>query len=225
MKIVIIGGKGTSMVIADQIYDANVRYGIDVEVIGLALDDRSMGDSICGYPILCDIKDAYKKFEHFEDVKFIYALHRPDRIRERTKLLYDLSIPLDKFCNFIHPSVMMAHTAKIGYGNVILANSVINHGATIGNFNTINSGTLIGHDTIVGNNNFIAAHVVTSSAITIGDMNFIGLNSAIHRSVGNGNLIGQCSNAIKEIGDDMTLFGNPAKPHGAVEKKPDGYKY
>ena len=225
MRIVIIGGKGTSMVIADQIYDARVRYGVNVEVIGLALDDRSMGETICGYPILCDIKDVYKKFKHLDDVKFIYALHRPDRIRERTELLYNLSIPLNMFCNFIHPSVMLAHTANIGLGNVILANCVINHGATLGNFNTINSGTLIGHDSTIGNNNFFAGHVVTSSSITIGDMNFIGLNSAIHRSMGSGNLIGQCSNAIKEIGDNMTLFGNPAKPQGGVEKKPDGYRY
>jgi acetyltransferase-like isoleucine patch superfamily enzyme len=225
MKIVIIGGKGTSMVIADQIYDAKIRYSVDVEVIGLALDDRSMGDYICDYPILCDIKDLHNKYEKYDDVKYIYALHRPDRIRERTKLLYDLNIPLEKFCNFIHPSVMMAHTAKIGYGNVILANCVVNHGVTMGNFNTINSGVLIGHDTVLGDNNFIAGHVVTSSAITIGNMNFIGLNSAVHRSVGNGNLIGQCSNAIKEIGNDMTLFGNPAIPRGGVEKKPDGYKY
>lgn len=225
MKVIIIGGKGTAMVIADQIYDAKTRYGVDIDVIGLALDDHSMGDSICGYPILCDIKDLYSKYGNNDDIKFIYALHRPDRIRERTKLLYDLNIPLDKFCNFIHPSVMIAHSAEIGYGNVILANCVINHGAKLGNFNTINSSVLIGHDTSIGNNNFIAAHVVTSSAITIGDMNFIGLNSAIHRSVGNGNLIGQCTNAIKEIGDDMTLFGNPAQPRGIVERKPDGYKY
>lgn len=225
MKIIIIGGLGTSMVIADQIYDARIRYNMNVEVIGLALDDHSKGDSICGYPILCDIKDLYNKYGDDEDIKYIYALHRPDRIRERSKLLYDLNIPIEKFCNFIHPSVMLAHTAKIGFGNVILANCVINHGAVLGNFNTINSSTLIGHDTVVGNNNFFAAHVVTSSGIRIGDMNFVGLNSAIHRSMGNGNLVGQCSNCIKEIGDDTTLFGNPAIPHGGVEKKPDGYKY
>jgi acetyltransferase-like isoleucine patch superfamily enzyme len=225
MKIIIIGGLGTSMVIADQIYDAEQRYNMDVEVIGLALDDHSKGDSICGYPILCDIKDVYEKYKAYDDVKLIYALHRPDRIRERTKLLYDLNIPIDKFCNFIHPSVLLAHTAKIGLGNVILANCIINHGAVLGNFNTINSCTLIGHDTTVGNNNFFAAHVVTSSGITIGDMNFIGLNSAIHRSMGSGNLVGQCSNCIKEIGDDATVFGNPAVPRGGVEKKPDGYKY
>jgi len=225
MKIVIIGGLGTSMVIADQIYDARIRFNEDVEVIGLALDDHSHGDSICGYPILCDIKDVYEKYRKYDDVKIIYALHRPDRIRERTKLLFDLNIPREKFCNFIHPSVLLAHTAKIGYGNVVLANCVINHGAILGDFNTINSCTLIGHDSIIGNNNFFAAHVVTSSGITIGDMNFIGLNSAIHRSVGNGNLIGQCSNCIKEIGDNSTLFGNPAVSHGEVEKKPNGYKY
>ena len=225
MKIVIIGGLGTSMVIADQIYDARERFNKDVEVIGLALDDHSKGDEICGYPILCDIKDVYERFKLFEDVKLIYALHRPDRIRERTQLLYSLNIPLDKFCNFVHPSVLLAHTVKIGVGNVILANCIINHGAALGNFNTINSCTLIGHDTVVGNNNFFAAQVVTSSGITIGDMNFVGLNSAIHRSVGNGNLIGQCSNCIKEIGDDLTLFGNPAVPRGVVERKPDGYKY
>ena len=225
MKIIIIGGKGTSMVIADQIYDAQVRYGRDVEVIGLALDDRSMGDNICGYPILCDIKDVYEKYKHFDDVKLIYALHRPDRIRERTELLYNLSIPLEKFCNFIHPSVMLARTANVGTGNVILANCVINHGAKLGNFNTINSGTLIGHDSTIGNNNFFAAQAVTGSGITIGDMNFIGLNSAIRGSMGSGNLVGQCSNLIKEVGDDQTLFGNPAKPQGVVERKPDGYRY
>ena len=225
MKIIIIGGLGTSMVIADQIYDAHIRYGEDVEVIGLALDGRSEGETLCGYPILCDIKDVYNKYCKYDDVKLIYALHRPDRIRERTQLLYSFNFPIEAFCNFVHPSVMLAHTAEIGYGNVILANCVINHGAKLGNFNTINSCTLIGHDTTVGNNNFFAAHVVTSSAITIGDMNFVGLNSAIHRSMGNGNLIGQCSNCIKEIGDDTTLYGNPAAPHGGVERKPDGYKY
>lgn len=225
MKIIIIGGLGTAMVIADQIYDAHSRFGMDVEVIGVALDDRSKGDDICGYPILCNINEVYERYKTNKDVKLIYALHRPDRIRERTKLLYGLNIPIDKFCNFVHPTVLLAHTASLGFGNVVLANSIINHGAKLGNFNTINSCVLIGHDSIIGNNNFFAAHVVTSSAITIGDMNFIGLNSAIHRSVGDGNLIGQCSNCIKEIGNDATLFGNPAVPRGEVERKPDGYSY
>lgn len=94
MKIVLIGGRGTTIVIADQIYDAHKRFGMDIEVLGLALDDRSGGDKISGYPILCNINDAYSTFEKYDDVKFIYQLYRPDVIRERTQILNDLILPV-----------------------------------------------------------------------------------------------------------------------------------
>ena len=29
-KVVVIGGKGTAVVIAEQIYDANVRFGVEL---------------------------------------------------------------------------------------------------------------------------------------------------------------------------------------------------
>ena len=153
MKIIFIGGRGTAIVVADQMWDAKQRFGMDIEVLGLALDDRSGGDEINGYPILCDIKDLYEKYGQYDDVKFIYQLYRPDVMRERTAILNNLNIPMEKFATFIHPSVMVAKSAKIGVGNVILANAVVNCNAIIGNFNTVNSGTLLGHDITIGNNN------------------------------------------------------------------------
>lgn len=221
MKIVIIGGKGTAIVIADQIYDAHIRFGMDVEMIGLALDDRTMGDEVCGYPILCGIKEVYEKYKYDDDVKFIYSLYRSDRIRERCKILYDLNIPEEKWCNFIHPSAMVARSVRMGYGNVILANCVINANTVIGNFNTLNSGTLLGHDIRVGNNNFFAAQVTIGSQLEIGDMNFFGLNSAVKQGVriGEAVLVGQASNVTKSFDKDETVFGNPAVSHGETKKK------
>lgn len=221
MKIVIIGGVGTAIVIADQIYDAHVRFGMDIEVLGLALDDHTMGNEISGYPILCGIKEVYDKFKDDDDVKFIYSLYRNDQIRERTKLLYDLNIPAEKWYNFIHPSALVARSVKMGYGNVVLANCVINAGAIIGNFNTLNSGTLLGHDIIVGNNNFFAAQVTVGSKLEIGNMNFIGLNCAIKQGVrlGEAILVGQASNVTRSFDHDETIFGNPAQSHGATKKK------
>lgn len=220
MKIVIIGGVGTAIVIADQIYDAHQRFGMDVEVLGLALDDRTMGDEICGYPILCGIKEVYEKFKDDIDVFFIYSLYRSDQIRERCKILYDLNIPAERWCNFIHPSALVARSVKMGYGNVVLANCVINSNTVIGNFNTLNSGTLLGHDIVVGNNNFFAAQVTVGSKLEIGNMNFIGLNSAIKQGVqlGEAVLVGQCSNVTRSF-NDVTVFGNPAVSHGATKKK------
>ena len=221
MKIVIIGGKGTAIVIADQMYDAKVRYGMDIEVLGLALDDRTMGDEIYGYPIICGIKEVYERFKNDNDVKFIYSLYRSDQIRERCKILYDLNIPAEKWCNFIHPSALVARSAKMGYGNVVLANCVINAGVVMGNFNTLNSGTLLGHDIVVGNNNFFAAQVTVGSLLEIGDMNFIGLNTSIKTGVrlGDAILVGQASNVPKSFDCDETVFGNPAMSHGGTKKK------
>lgn len=212
MKIIFIGGRGTAIVVADQIYDAHQRYGMDIEVLGLALDDHSGGDSISGYPILCDIKELYDKYGKYEDIKFIYQLYRPDVMHERTKLLYNLNIPSNKFCNFIHPSVMLAKSVQIGIGNVILANAVVNCNAVIGNFNTINSGTLLGHDIKIGNNNYFAGQVCVGSGLTIGNENFIGLNASIRNGIviGSNNVIGMASNITKDIQDNNVLYGNPA---------------
>lgn len=221
MKIVIIGGKGTAIVIADQIYDAHIRYGMDIEVLGLALDDKTMGNEICGYPILCSIREVYNKFKERDEIKFIYSLYRSDQIRERSELLYSLNIPEEKWCNFIHPSAMVSRSVKMGYGNVVLANCVINSNTVIGNFNTLNSGTLLGHDIIVGNNNFFAAQVTVGSTLEIGDMNFIGLNTSIKTGVrlGEGILVGQASNVTHSFEHDETVFGNPATSHGITKKR------
>lgn len=212
MKIVLIGGRGTAIVVADQIYDAHQRFGMDIEVLGLALDDHSGGDDVSGYPILCDIKDAYKKFEKYDDVKFIYQLYRPDVLRERVQLLESLNIPLEKFANFIHPSVMMAKTAKFGYGNVFLANVVVNCNAVIGNFNTFNSFALIGHDCKMGDYNYFAGHISVGSGMTLGNMNFIGVNSSLRNglTIGDENIVGMLSNLTKPLGDKAVAYGNPA---------------
>lgn len=214
MKIVLIGGRGTAIVIADQIWDAKQRFGMDIEVLGLALDDHSGGDDVSGYPILCDIKDAYEKFKKYDDVKFIYQLYRPDSMDERTKILMDLHFPLEKFANFVHPSVMLAKSVRMGYGNVFLANTVVNCNANIGNFNTFNSFDLIGHDCQIGDNNYVAGHVSIGSFLKMGNRNFIGVNSSINNgiTIGDSNFIGMLSNVTKSLENHQLVYGNPAKP-------------
>ena len=212
MKFIIIGGRGTAIVIADQILDAKNRFGCDVDVLGLALDDLSGGNILSGYPILCSIKELHDKYGKYEDVRYIYSLYRPDVMEERTRILYSLDIPGEKFANFIHPSVMLARSASLGIGNVLLANVVVNSNACIGNFNTVNSGTLLGHDIIVGNNNYFAGQVCVGSGLIIGDKNFIGLNSSLRNGIrmGDTNIVGMSSNVTKDVESNKVLYGNPA---------------
>lgn len=213
MKVIIIGGRGTAIVIADQMYDAHVRYGVDIEVLGLALDDRSGGDSISGYSVLCGLNELNEKYSKYKDVKFVYSLYRPDVMHERTQILYNLNIPNSKFCNFIHPSVMLAKSAVLGIGNILLANVVVNCNAVLGNFNTVNSGTLLGHDIKIGNNNYFAGQVCVGSGLTIGNENFFGLNTSIRNGIviGRENIVGMSSNITKNVTENNVLYGNPAE--------------
>lgn len=213
-NVVIIGGKGTAVVIAEQIYDAQMRFGKDIEVLGFAFDDSAYSAGINGWPVLCGTREAYAKYKNDKSVKFVFALYRSDLLEERIALRESLGIPIERFLSFIHPTAYVAKSAKLGQANIILANCAINCNVVLGNFNTMNTNSLIGHDTIVGNNNFIAAHTCIGSGLIIGNGNFTGLNCSIRNFVqmGDYNLIGMASNVVKNVSDHITLVGNPAKP-------------
>lgn len=211
-KVIIIGGKGSAVVIAEQLYDMQVKTG-EVEFLGFAFDDESMGDSINGFPLLCKTYEAYDKYKDYDDVKFIYQLYRPDLMKERVELLNSLNIPEEKFYTFIHHTATVARSSEIGKGTAIMANSVINPNTKIGNHCTIHTSTLIGHDTEIGDYNFIAAHNVVGSSNKIGNGNFFGLNSTFNNylKIGDFNFVGMSSNVIKGLDSNKKVYGNPAK--------------
>ena len=66
-RIIVLGGKGSGVVIGEQIYDAQIRAG-KVEFLEFAFDDPSFGDEINGFPLLCHTYEAYEKYGHYEDV-------------------------------------------------------------------------------------------------------------------------------------------------------------
>lgn len=212
-KLIIIGGIGTAVNIAEQMQDAIDKYGLKDEFLGFAFDNESFGDQINGYPLLCKSYEVYEKYGKYDDVKFIYQLYRPDLLKERSELLYSFNIPEKKFYNFIHPLATVAKSAEIGYGNAIHANCVVNSNVKIGNHNTFNSGNLIGHDTTLGNNNFFAAQSCIGSNVNIGNCVFVGLNAAVNNmiTIGDNNMIGMSSNVIKSLEPNQVVFGNPAK--------------
>lgn len=211
-KIIIIGGKGSAVVVAEQIYDAQKR-GANVELMGFAFDDEQFGSEINGFPIVAKTTEVFSKFENQPDVKFIFQLFRPDLMKERIDLLNSYGIPLDRFAKFVHPSVVLSNSAKIGYGTAIMANTVVNANAVLGNHCTVHSNSLIGHDTILGDYNFIAAHNVIGSNNKIGNANFMGINSTYNNyiTIGDNCFVGMASNVVKNILSGTKVYGNPAR--------------
>ncbi len=213
-KIIVIGGKGAAVCLAEQIVDARLRYGLDVEFIGFCIDDESLGKSINGYPILCKTSELKEKYDKYDDVKYIFSLYKPDKMKERTKLLYSYNIGESKFYTFIHPSAYVAPSAKIGVGTSIFANCTIQSNVVIGRYNIIGFNSMIGHDTFIGNNNYIAPSTAIGSNIKINNSIFIGLNSTIRENtiINDFSFIGMSSNVLKDVQSNTVVAGNPARP-------------
>ncbi|WP_194539906.1 sialic acid O-acetyltransferase [Paenibacillus sp. JZ16] len=215
MKIIVIGGKGTAVNIAEQIVDAHRSYGAKAEFLGYAFDDPAFGENINGHPILCKTRDLNAMYSHYSDIGFLYALYNPDKMRERVQLLKSYDIPREKFCNFIHPNSYISKSCKMGFGNVVLSHSSVQANVTLGDFNIINSNVVVEHDTNLESNNFIAASTCLGSFINVANGVFIGLNSTVRERVRIEDyaFVGMGSNVLNDIDAERIVFGNPAKEY------------
>jgi len=213
-KIIIIGGKGTAINIAEGIYDAEKRYGEKIECLGFAFDDESFGEFINGFPLLCKTTDLMIKYGKFEDVKFIFQMNHQEKMKERALLVKSYNIPNEKWFTFIHPSAYVSKSARIGHGSVIFANCAVHANTVIGNHCTLSSLTTIGHDTYLGNHVFMATHVCIGSSVHINDNVFFGQNTTVSGSlsINENNIIGLGASVIKNIKEtNKVLVGTPAK--------------
>jgi sugar O-acyltransferase (sialic acid O-acetyltransferase NeuD family) len=211
-KVIIIGGKSSATLIADYIFDANQKYGISIECLGFAYNNKPIGTDINGFPVLSRMENVFEKFKKYKEVKFIFQSYDIQSMQKAINFKNSLEIPLNRYCTFIHPSCMIARSSAIGVGTIILAHSVVNPKAKIGQFNSFMSGVTIGHDAIIGNYNLVATQSVIANII-MGDRNFIGINATTNNkiTIGDDCMIGMASNVIKDVPSGTKCFGNPAR--------------
>ncbi len=83
----------------------------------------------------------------------------------------------------------------------------------MGNFSIINTGVILEHDSLVGDFTHLAPRVVTGGNVRIGSRTFIGLNATIRDNItiGNNCVIGAGSVVLKDVTDNTTWWGVPAR--------------
>lgn len=212
-KVVIIGGKGLAVVIAEHISEAADKFGMDIKILGFAFDDPAYAEGINGWPVLCGTREAYPKYGNDQDVYFIFTMWRPDLMRERCELRDSYGIPEDRFFTFVHPTASVCKSVKLSPGVIVSAGSVVQSNAEIGAHCVIDSNSAVGHDCKIGKNNYIGSCSCIGASTEIGECNFIGLNSTCKPGIkiGNHNIISMCSAVLKDVEDDKVIAGVPAR--------------
>lgn len=118
------------------------------------------------------------------------------------------------FPNLIHPTVIGDFSNIImGRGNILTANVTLTTCIEIGNFNVFNLMTTVGHDVLIGDFNVINPSVNISGGVVIGNANLIGVSATIlqYKNIGNHSTVGASSLVVKNVPDNVTVIGVPAK--------------
>ena len=117
------------------------------------------------------------------------------------------------FFTVIHPSSVIAKTAKIGQGTLLAAQCVVAPDAKVGDQCIINHAAVVDHDCIVGHYSHIAPHATLSGAVVVGKGVLIGAGVVVLPGVTIGDyaVVGAGAVVTRNVSAGETVAGNPAK--------------
>lgn len=116
--------------------------------------------------------------------------------------------------NAVHSSAVIDPSASISQqGVMIAANVTINPLAKIGTGVICNTGCIIEHECVVGSFAHIGPGAVLCGTVKIGNRTFVGANAVIKQgiNVGKDVMIGAGAVVVKNVPDNVTVVGVPAK--------------
>lgn len=211
-RVVVVGGKGSALNVAEQIEDARRRFGISLRCLGFAIDDPAPGSTIVGLPVLCGLRDAWARFRD-ADVEFLFALYRPDVMSARYELLRSLGIPDSRFATFVHPSAYVSPSAHMGPGCIVLSHTTVQQGVTIGGHSILNSNVVVEHEASLAEGVFVAAGACIGARVRVGRSSFLGLSATIREDVvvGNGAFVGMAATVVHDVAPGTLVYGSPAR--------------
>lgn len=208
-NILILGAGGFAREVAALVDNINDAHPGTWNTIGyLERGDERRGEIMAGAPIL-----NFADLDRFKTD--IYAVAGIGNPKTKELALKDAEKLGCKFATLVHPSVVLAYrkTLVIGQGSIICAGCIIAIGASIGSHVILNFDCSIGHDTIIEDYVTLSPGCHLSGFNVLRRSCFLGTGAVTieHLEIGARSVIGAGAAVVRDIPEDVTAVGVPAK--------------
>ena len=190
--MILYGASGHGKVIIDILESTNQK-------IDFFVDDNPNMNELLGY----EVKRNTGTYDE--------AIISIGNCQIRKKVVEQLKV--GKYAKAIHPSAVISSRANIEERTVVMQGAIVQSCVNIGKHCIINTGASVDHDCKLENFVHIAPHATVAGGVEIGECTWIGAGAVVKQyiKIGRNCMIGAGAVVVKDIPDNTTVVGNPAK--------------
>lgn len=201
-SVIILGAGGHAQVVAD-IFLLEEKYTI----VGFLDDDQALhNQTIMDIPVLGSM-DQLGDFQH----EHIFIAIGDNKIR--AALFSKLAQAGESIINAIHPRSIISPSVQIGTGVLICAGVIINPGTVIEDNAILNTGCIVDHHNIIQKHVHLAPGCKLGGDVSVGTGSLVGIGATVmpQLEIGKWSEVGAGAVVTKNIKDDITVIGVPAR--------------
>lgn len=205
-RVVIVGAGGHGQVVADALLQM-AMHDATLTPVGFVDDDVALaGKRFLDLPVFGQIA-SLASLDHDA---VIVAIGN-NQVRRTIFML--LQAQGEAFATVIHPRAVVAPSARIGAGAVLVAGAIVNPGAVIGANVILNTGATVDHHNQIGRHAHVAPGAHLGGDVVIGEGTLIGIGAIVMPQchVGAWSVIGAGAVVTRNQPGEIVAVGAPAR--------------
>lgn len=204
--LTLVGAGAYARELMNWIEDASAA-GKSPEVKGF-LDDSAQ--ALQGFPYSLEYRGPIGDYTPVDGELLVMAIADPAAKR---RIADSLRARGARFATVIHPSAVIARSARLGEGVTVCPMALVSADADIEDFVAINAMSSIGHDVRLGTCSTLSAHVDLTGRVTVGEECFFGTGAKVLPGVkiGAKAKIGAGAVIMRSVKAESVMYAAPAK--------------